>query len=71
MICASLYRAVFNETLLRYHAEKILRVNTTNFERDYHLIKVAKQIDRIVEAIAEGMFNPNITDKVPEPEARK
>jgi hypothetical protein len=37
MICASLYRAVFIKNLLRYLAEKILLLNTTNFRGDYHL----------------------------------
>jgi site-specific recombinase XerD len=36
MICASLYRAVFIKNLLRYLAEKILLLNTTNFRGDYH-----------------------------------
>lgn len=31
MICASLYRLLFIQNLLRYYAEKILRMNTTNF----------------------------------------
>jgi hypothetical protein len=35
MICASLYRAVFIKNLLRYLAEKILLLNTTNFRGDY------------------------------------
>ncbi|SHK44480.1 Site-specific DNA recombinase [Shimia gijangensis] len=38
-------------------------------ERD--LIKVTKQIDRIIEAIAEGMFHPSMKDKVTELEAQK
>jgi hypothetical protein len=38
MICASLYRAVFIKNLLRYLAEKILLLNTTNFRGDYRLI---------------------------------
>jgi hypothetical protein len=36
MICASLNRAVFIKNLLRYLAEKILLLNTTNFRGDYH-----------------------------------
>ena len=36
MICASLNRAVFIKNLLRYLAEKILLVNTTNFRGEYH-----------------------------------
>ena len=35
MICASLNRAVFIKNLLRYLAEKILLLNTTNFRGDY------------------------------------
>jgi hypothetical protein len=35
MICASLYRPFFIVNLLRYHAEKILLLNTTNFRGDY------------------------------------
>ena len=38
MICASLNRAVFIKNLLRYLAEKILLLNTTNFRGDYHHI---------------------------------
>ena len=38
MICASLNRAVFIKNLLRYLAEKILLLNTTNFRGDYHCI---------------------------------
>ncbi|MEJ8475051.1 YegS/Rv2252/BmrU family lipid kinase, partial [Roseibium algae] len=35
MICASLYRPFFIKNLLRYLAEKILLLNTTNFRGDY------------------------------------
>ena len=35
MICASLYRPFFIVNLLRYLAEKILLLNTTNFREDY------------------------------------
>lgn len=35
MICASLYRPFFIVNLLRYLAEKILLLNTTNFRGDY------------------------------------
>lgn len=35
MIWTSLYRAVFIENLLRYLAEKILLLNTTDFRGDY------------------------------------
>jgi len=35
MICASLYRPFFIQNLLRYLAEKILLLNTTNFRGDY------------------------------------
>jgi hypothetical protein len=35
MICASLNRSVFIKNLLRYFAEKILLLNTTNFRGDY------------------------------------
>ena len=35
MTCASLNRAVFIKNLLRYLAEKILLLNTTNFRGDY------------------------------------
>jgi hypothetical protein len=38
MICASLYRAVFIKNLLRYLAEKIPLLNTTNFRGDYLII---------------------------------
>jgi hypothetical protein len=41
MICASLYRAVFIKNLLRYLAEKILLLNTTNFRGDYRMIYVS------------------------------
>jgi len=37
IICASLYRAVFIVNLLRYLAEKILLLNTTNFRGDYQV----------------------------------
>jgi hypothetical protein len=37
MICASLNRAVFIKNLLRYLAEKILLLNTTNFRGDYRI----------------------------------
>jgi len=37
MICASLYRPFFIVNLLRYLAEKILLLNTTNFRGDYHV----------------------------------
>ena len=37
MICASLYRPFFIQNLLRYLAEKILLLNTTNFREDYQL----------------------------------
>jgi hypothetical protein len=37
MICASLYRAVFIKNLLRYLAEKILLLNTTNLRGDYRI----------------------------------
>jgi hypothetical protein len=35
MICASLYRPFSVQNLLRYLAEKILLLNTTNFWADY------------------------------------
>ncbi|AGI69480.1 hypothetical protein OAN307_c40680 [Octadecabacter antarcticus 307] len=35
MTCASLNRAIFIKNLLRYLAEKILLLNTTNFRGDY------------------------------------
>jgi hypothetical protein len=38
MICASLYRAVFIKNLLRYLAEKIPLLNTTNFRGDYRVV---------------------------------
>ena len=38
MICASLYRPFFIQNLLRYLAEKILLLNTTNFRGDYPFI---------------------------------
>ena len=37
MICASLYRPFFIVNLLRYLAEKILLLNTTNFRGDYQI----------------------------------
>ncbi len=37
MICASLYRPFFIVNLVRYLAEKILPLNTTNFRGDYHV----------------------------------
>jgi hypothetical protein len=40
MICASLNRAVFIKNLLRYLAEKILLLNTTNFRGDYPMIQI-------------------------------
>ena len=35
MICASLNRPFFIKNLIRYTAEKILLLNTTNFSADY------------------------------------
>ncbi|MEJ8475889.1 hypothetical protein, partial [Roseibium algae] len=39
MICASLYRPFFIKNLLRYLAEKILLLNTTNFRGDYRVTR--------------------------------
>jgi hypothetical protein len=41
MICASLNRPFFIKNLLRYLAEKILLLNTTNFRGDYRMIYVS------------------------------
>jgi hypothetical protein len=38
MICASLNRAVFIKKNIRYLAEKILLLNTTNFRGDYRFV---------------------------------
>jgi len=38
MICAWLNRLFFIQNLLRYYAEKTLRVNTTNFRGEYPTI---------------------------------
>jgi hypothetical protein len=37
MICASLNRPIFIVNLLRYLAEKILLLNTSNFRGDYRM----------------------------------
>ncbi|MEP2971768.1 MAG: hypothetical protein ABJP04_06065, partial [Hyphomicrobiales bacterium] len=43
MICASLYRPFFIVNLLRYLAEKILLLNTTNFRGDYPVSDALKR----------------------------
>ena len=49
MICASLYRPFFIVNLLRYLAEKILLLNTTNFRGDYRY-----QLGFVVSVLGDG-----------------
>jgi hypothetical protein len=68
MICASLYRAVFIKNLLRYLAEKILLLNTTNFRGDYRtkppfavaaIADAAFVRDRSIAISVAQQFSPN------------
>ena len=53
MTCASLNRAVFIKNLLRYLAEKILLLNTTNFRGDYPVNGVANRYGLIPSSVSD------------------
>ncbi|MCO4849302.1 MAG: sensor histidine kinase, partial [Yoonia sp.] len=62
MICASLNRAVFIKNLLRYLAEKILLLNTTNFRGDYPITIGERDVLTLLSALISNAIKHHDKD---------